>query len=327
MTTTDAITCLPAINGDARVRIFRRAFPDMEEFSGMYVDSYVVISQRYVVICDTLLCPADMQTVMEHIRPELTNGRLLLVINSHADWDHVWGNGYFTGTPLLAHQHCRVRLHSEEAKEELLTYQKRSALFRTVVLTAPTLTFTHGLTLHGGDLTLELFPGPGHSSDSSALWIPELRLLLAFDSIEAPFPLLENATSVQPLISTLQRFLALEPQHVLCSHSKMADDALIRKNLAYMQKLEQRCRTLLLTHHPTGTELEHASELIASPFAEFGAEENGTPASAFYRQAHEDNIRSIIKAVLNYDLSAIKEVDRFPRQALVDRRFDRREQP
>ncbi len=297
------ITCLPAINSETRVRIFRRTFPDMEEFAGMHVDSYAVISERYVVVCDTLLCPADMQIVMEQLHPELTTERQLLVINSHADWDHAWGNSYFTGrqsAPLLAHQHCRVRIQSVEAQEELLAYQKRDALFRNVVLTAPTLTFTHGLTLYGGDLTLELFPAPGHSSDSSALWIPELRLLLAFDSLEAPFPLLENAAGVQPLVTTLQRFMTLQAQHVLCSHSMTTGNALIRKNLDYIQELEQRCRTLLLTRHPIDTEIEHPSELIASPFTEFGAEEDGALTSAFYRQAHEDNIRFIMKAVLNY---------------------------
>jgi glyoxylase-like metal-dependent hydrolase (beta-lactamase superfamily II) len=300
MTVNESIDCLTPLHSDARVRIFRRAFPDMEEFAGMYVDAYAVLSERYVVICDTLLCPADMQTVMENLHPELATGRQLLVINSHADWDHAWGNGYFTGlhsAPLLAHQRCRVRMQSEEARKELIAYRKRDPLFRNVLLTAPTLTFTHGLTLYGGDLTLELFPAPGHSSDSSAVWIPELRLLLAFDSIETPFPLLENAAGVQPLVTTLQRFLALQPQYVLCSHS---ENPLIHKNLFYIQQLEQRCRTLLLTHHPTDAELEHPSELIASPFTEFGAEVDGTPASAFYRQAHEDNIRFIMQAVLDY---------------------------
>ncbi len=318
MAPTEIIT----YDDDTRVRIFRRPFPALEGFAGMHVDAYALFSERYVVICDTLLCPADMEFVMEHIQPELAyveprsiaplqphpdtclaTGRQLLVINSHADWDHTWGNGYFTGrlsAPLLAHQHCRVRIQSEEAQAELVAYQTRNAIFQQVVLTPPTLTFTHGLTLYGGDLTFELFPAPGHTSDSIALWIPELRLLLAFNSLEAPFPLLENAASVQPLLSTLQHFVALQPLHVLCSHSKVADSTLVQKNLAYVQKLVHRCRTLLLTHHPTDAELAHASDLIASPFSEFAAEEDGTPSSTFYRQAHEDNIRFIMQDALNH---------------------------
>ncbi len=306
MKLSEHITRLSPINGDTRVRIYRRSFPDMEEFAGMYVDAYSVISARYVVICDTLLCPADMQIVMENVRPELTNGRQLLVVNSHADWDHAWGNSYFTSrqnAPLLAHHHCRERLQSAEAQVELTAYQQRDATFRNVTLTAPNLTFTHDLTIHGGDLTPTLFPAPGHTSDSCALWIPELRLLLAFDSLEAPFPLLENATGVQPLMTTLQRFQTLEPLHVLCSHSK-ADNALIHKNIDYMQNLEQLCRRLLLTHHPTDAEMEYGSTLIGAPFAEFGGEDEAG-ASPFYRQAHEDNIRFIMQDALNQGSKSI----------------------
>ena len=97
----------------------------------MYVDAYSVISARYVVICDTLLCPTDMQIVMENVRPELTNGRQLLVVNSHADWDHAWGNSYFTSrqnAPLLAHHHCRERLQSAEAQAENLQHTSNATL-------------------------------------------------------------------------------------------------------------------------------------------------------------------------------------------------------
>jgi glyoxylase-like metal-dependent hydrolase (beta-lactamase superfamily II) len=347
MTSSEPIISVPALQDDTRIRIFRRTFPPLEEFADMHVDAYVIVTARSVVICDTLLCPADMAFVMQHTRPALATGRHLLVLNSHADWDHTWGNCYFTGNnraPILAQQLSRTRLQSAEAQAELLAYQKRDTLFQHVALTPPTLTwgdrdaqadgdaraytiaplqqpitsgdrdarayaiaplhqhvtFADGLTLHGGDLTLELFPAPGHSSDSSALWIPELRLLLAFDSIEAPFPLLENAQSVQPLINTLERFLALHPQHILCSHSKTADAALIHNNLAYIQKLVQRCHTLLLNHHPTDAEMQHPSELLASPFVEFAGEVDGTPAATFYQQAHEDNIRSILQSAINH---------------------------
>lgn len=307
MKLSEHITRLLPIDNDTRIRIFRRTFPDMKEFAGMYVDAYAVISERYVVICDTLLCPDDMQIVMENVRPELASGRQLLVVNSHADWDHAWGNSYFTGrqnAPLLAHHHCRERLQSTEAQTELAAYQQRDITFRNVTLTAPTLTFTHDLTVHGGDLTLKLLPAPGHTPDSCALWIPELRLLLAFDSLEAPFPLLEDAAGVQPLITTLQRFQALEPLSVLCSHST-ANSALIHKNLDYIEKLVQRCQRVLRIHRPTDAELEHGSTLIGAPFAAFGGEHDETGASAFYRQAHEENIRFIMQDALNQGSKSI----------------------
>ena len=85
MAPSEQIISLPALQDDTRIRIFRRTFPPMEEFADMHVDAYVIVTERSVVICDTLLSPADMAFVMQHTRPDLTTGRQLLVLNSHAE--------------------------------------------------------------------------------------------------------------------------------------------------------------------------------------------------------------------------------------------------
>src|SRR5260370_41941825 len=82
---------VPEMSSDPRVRVFRRTLRGLEDFEGMEVDAYVILGERYVVLLDTLLCPADMAEIMRIIEPELHGGQLLCV-NSHADWDHTWGN-------------------------------------------------------------------------------------------------------------------------------------------------------------------------------------------------------------------------------------------
>jgi len=285
------------MSGDSRVRVFRRNFAAMGEYEGMEVDAYVVITDRYVVICDTLLCPEDMEAIVHATRDEQAN-RQLLVIDSHADWDHAWGNSYFTGahaTPIIAHDYCRTRILSEEAKTRLTDYQKRFPLFHNVVLTAPTITFTDSLTLYGGDLTLELIPAPGHHPDHIAVWIPELKLLLAFDAVENPLPIIENAAGVQPMLATLERFLALQPQRVLCSHGKTTSIAMVETNLAYLHEIERRCRLTLATHSPTQAELEDAATLINYPFDEVVATSTEPVDRKFYTWAYDNNVRCIMQ--------------------------------
>src|SRR5689334_20482302 len=121
MSASDRIALIPAMSNDPRIRVFRRTFIAQGETEAMEVDAYAIITERYVVLGDTLLCPEDMAQVMQEIQDALA-GRQLLVINSHADWDHAWGNGYFTGAhtaPIIAHQHCRTRLQSDEAQTRL----------------------------------------------------------------------------------------------------------------------------------------------------------------------------------------------------------------
>lgn len=295
--TAQTLFPVPDMSPDPRVRVFRRVFDAPGEFEGMEVDAYVVITDRYLVVLDTLLCPEDMATLMQLVQAEQA-GRQLLVVNSHADWDHAWGNNYFTverAAPIISHAHGVTRLRSDEAHTELADIQQRYPLFQQVVLTPATLTFTQQFTIYGGDLTLHLLAAPGHHSDHIAAWLPELRLLLAFDAVESPLPIIEQAQATPAMFATLQHFLSLDPQHVLCSHGKTTGIETVKRNLAYLQEIEQRSRILLNTHTPTDAELEHAATLIQYPFEEVIANIKGSFDHAFYSWAHDSNVRCIVQ--------------------------------
>jgi glyoxylase-like metal-dependent hydrolase (beta-lactamase superfamily II) len=289
----EGVFFVPEMSADERVRVFRRSLGEMEDFSGMEVDAYAVITERYVVICDTMLCPEDAAAMMQMVQRELP-GRELLVVNSHADWDHVWGNRYFTGehaAPIIAHEHSLARWQSDESRKELEDYQQRYPVFRSVTLVPPTITFQHGLTIHGGDLSIEFIPAPGHHLDHIAAWIPQLRLLLAFDAAERPFPIIEDAAAVPLMFSTLESFIALKPERVLCSHGKTTGPELVKDNLAYLREVERRCLAFIQAHQPTGAEMEHAAELIDYPLDEVIAGKGEEVDRKFYGWAHENNVR------------------------------------
>lgn len=302
MSPVEGIVSIPEISADERVRVYRRSFQMQGEFEEMEVDSYVVISERFIVVLDTLLCPEDMAFVMRDIQAMLP-GRRLLIVNSHADWDHCWGNGYFTGvhaTPILAHHYGTVRQYSEEARTELHDYQQRYPLFKHVVLIPPTLTFTQKMTLHGGDLTIELLSAPGHQRDHIVAWLPELRLLLAFDAVEMPVPIIENADAVQSMQQTLRDLLALQPQRVLCSHGKTTGVEQVEHNLAYLREIERRSRAYLLTHYPSMAELEQPAALIAYPFEEVIALETAPSNRTFYSWVHDNNVRCTLQWLMQH---------------------------
>ncbi|HLH62673.1 MAG TPA: MBL fold metallo-hydrolase [Ktedonobacteraceae bacterium] len=293
----DGVLLVPEMSPDARVRVFRRSFSALEEFEGFEVDAYAIITGRYVVVLDTMLFPDDVAMMLQSLQEELAE-RQLLCVNSHADWDHVYGNGYFTGAhaaPIIAHEHCRARLQSQEARNELADFQKRYPIFAGVALVPPTITFTQGLAIHDGNLTIQLFPAPGHRPDHIAAWVPELRLLLAFDAVEMPIPSIENAAGAPYMFATLESLIALQPQVVLCSHSKTTSPQLIQDNLSYLREIEQRCHTVIRTHRPDAAELAHPSALINYPFNEVSAAVTAPVDRTFYEQVHEDNIRAIME--------------------------------
>ncbi len=301
MSATEGVFFVPEMSTDARIRVFRRSLNLPGEFEEMEVDAYIVVTERYIVLLDTLLCPEDVAIVMQSVQDESV-GRQVLVVNSHADWDHSWGNAYFTGehaAPIIAQDYCRARMLADEARTELVDFQSRFPVFHNVALLPPTITFSDRFTIHGGDLTIELMPAPGHHPDHIAAWMPELRLLLAFDAAEKPLPFMEDALSVQPMFATLEHFLALKPQRVLCSHGKTTSPALVSDNLAYLREVERRSRSYLRTQTPTNVELEHAAMLIDYPFAEVIAGNTEPVDHAFYSWAHDANARHIIQWLMS----------------------------
>jgi glyoxylase-like metal-dependent hydrolase (beta-lactamase superfamily II) len=246
-----------------------------------------------------MLFPHDVAAMMQQVG-EASEGRTLLCVNSHADWDHTWGNAYFTGaraTPIIAHNYCRLRMQAEEARRELEEFRRLDPLFQSVHLVPPTITFSEGMTIDGGDLTIELLPAPGHHLDQIAAWIPELRLLLAFDAVESPLPSVDGPQGVPLMFATLERLDALKPRRVLCSHGKTPDPHLIQTNLAYLREIERRSRAYLHTHRPAWQEIEtaHVSQLIAYPFDEVISDFGGKFDRTYYSRAHEENVAAVVR--------------------------------
>ncbi len=252
------------ISSDERIRVFRRTFHAIKEFEGMEVDAYIVITDHYVIVLDTLLCPEDVSFMMQSVKNQL-RGRSLLCINSHADWDHAWGNCYFTGenlAPIIAHDHCLTRLQSTEAHKELLDFQQLSSTFKNVFLLPPTITFNQHFTIHGRNLTIELLHAPGHHLD-------------------------------------LEQLIALQPLHVLCSHGKTNSPDQLKQNLSYICEIERRCKSVLQKRKPGVTDLVHVSELINYSFNEVVGNTTETIDRIFYTQAHENNCQAIMKWLMN----------------------------
>ena len=60
---------VPGMSGDERVRVFRRVFDATDDYEGLEVDAYIIITERYLVVLDTMLCPADVAGMMSFVEP------------------------------------------------------------------------------------------------------------------------------------------------------------------------------------------------------------------------------------------------------------------
>lgn len=287
---------MPNEGWDERIRVFQYE---------RLVTTFAVVSQRYVVLLDPLFNPTLATVMLDAVRDELRIGRQLLVINTHADWDHAWGNIIFSGpdatnpAPVIAHKLCRERLLSDEARAKL--DQKRAEdpqLFAETRLVPPTLTFAGSLTIDGGDLSFELLPTPGHTPDHIAVFIPEIQTIFAGDAAELPFPFVGGPDDIPQMRASLKRLLALEPTTVLYCHAPgIHSPEVIQANLAYFDEVEQRVVTALEADRiPVQIdETTDVEALIDYPFDDIpNVAELDDKERSFYRSGHDQAIRSML---------------------------------
>ena len=277
------------IGWDSRIRSFNAS--DL-------VDLFTITTERYLIIFDTGNAPEQMQELMEYVQADL-KGRQLLVINSHQHYDHTWGNALFAKNglypaPIIGHEKS-VSLLKEDPQEALGFLQEQQAtraFLSNVKIIPPTLSFSERFKIDGGDLTLELFPTPGHSSDHVSAWIPELKTILAADTAEHPIPYSADG-SIKQLEQDLRYLKSLQPELVLPCHGGTISPALIDRNLHYFKTLREKIagvkslEGILPEDAPTHIQwtFEEAMQDIGLDAREF---------SDFYRGLHSQNIQAIL---------------------------------
>ncbi len=200
----------------------------------LMVCAAIVFGETVSAVVDTLIRPEDMMPVREMLAER---GRPILVVNTHADWDHTWGNAAFPDTPIIAHRLCRAAMLTEGKRtleEKQATEPER---FRGVTIVPPTITFSAFMDIDLGGLTLSIHHLPGHTADEAVVHIPEAGVLLAGDAAEWPIP----TTDVGPLgpwADALRRWaLRDDVRTVVPSHGPVSDGQLLRDNAQYLDAL------------------------------------------------------------------------------------------
>ncbi len=281
---------------DARVHLFR---------AGDEVDTFALVTQQYLIVIDTMTTPEMARDIMQSLQ-RIRQGRHLLVINTHAHYDHCWGNAIFAdiesryAAPIIGHAKTREILLSQAAKDDLADKQAQQPRLAQVKLAPPTLTFTDTFQIDGGDLALELLPTPGHTEDHIAVWIPRIALLLAGDAAEFPFPHVTRAEDLPVLRASLAKMQALGPQMVLPCHGGTTEPTLLARNLSYFDEVARRCQAAQAagTVPEDWATNEQLPDLIGFPYLEalrfVDADPGKTPK--FYQRFHLDALRVTLTA-------------------------------
>jgi glyoxylase-like metal-dependent hydrolase (beta-lactamase superfamily II) len=224
------VTVVTAGIADSRVEWFR---------AGDEVDSFIVRASRFDLVVDTMSTP-EMFAQVVALAP-LRRNLPTVVVTTHADYDHHWGNAYLASSNHLwiASEHARARIIGQQAELDQMNLAT-GGRFSGVVLSTPHLGISATTVLDGGDLRIRLLPTPGHTPDHLAVHIPELGVVLAGDAAERPLPELWDTHSLSSVRASLKLLQDLDATIVVPSHGGTTDPGILTDNLRILKEIERR---------------------------------------------------------------------------------------
>ncbi|MBI9111878.1 MBL fold metallo-hydrolase [Maridesulfovibrio ferrireducens] len=205
------------------------------QLEGYEVRGALILGSEKAVILDTLSRPEDMLKYKE-----LIGDRELIIIYSHADWDHIWGTAGLKMPikSIIAHSSCLARF-SKDVPETLKEYKKNQPeLYNSVELIPPDTVFDSKMKIDLGGITIQLSQLSGHTEDSIVGFIPEKGILLAGDAVETPFPCINKNSPMANWITELEKWEGNKNlKIVIPAHGKVSGPDIISQNLQYLKSL------------------------------------------------------------------------------------------
>ncbi len=204
------------------------------------VTAGVVVGPQWAVVIDTLALPDETLGMREFIEHELSVP-VRYVIDTHYHADHAWGNCFFPGATIIAHELCRALL-DERGRPSLEAAQKQNAALRQVKIVLPHLTFAAGeMSLRVGKKNLNILSAPGHSRDGIAVLVEEDRVLFAGDAF-MPLPYVVDG-DIDDIAASIKKIGRMGLENIVQGHGDIIlrgeIDAAVRENLTYITNVNR----------------------------------------------------------------------------------------
>ena len=199
--------------------------------------SFVTTSDGVVVI-DTPQLPTRAVAMRREVE---SHGRLRYLVNTEHHVDHIFGNYWFKGVPVVEHQGLYERFMVVTpdldpyayALEAIPTDDPDAAPIvpdRETYYADPnkgTIVFTGDLTLRVGDHTFNLLHTPGHTPGQVAVHVPEESVVFTGDTIFSGCQTWLMTSNVDQWIEALERIRQLDVEHLVPGHGPVTTLAYI----------------------------------------------------------------------------------------------------
>lgn len=219
----------------------------------------LIVDGDQALLVDTLFDLALTQRMLDEMRRATAAAeRIGVVVNTHANGDHCWGNQLVPGARIVASRAGAAEM--SEVPPQMLAHMMRAApgmgplgvylqrifgafQFDGVQLVPPTETFDGQLELRVGDRVVELIEvGPAHTRGDVIVHVPDARAVFTGDILFHEGHPVMWAGPVASWIAALDRILAMDVDVVVPGHGPLADKGGVRRLRDYFVHLDEETR-------------------------------------------------------------------------------------
>ncbi|MDH4215094.1 MAG: MBL fold metallo-hydrolase [Candidatus Thorarchaeota archaeon] len=195
---------------------------------------YIVFGPEHTFILDTHLGPDSMKYVLQEIEERTTEELPIVIFNSHADYDHYWGNCAFDNANIVGHELCKERIIAESEGDLIKHANEKKG---EIVIVPPNITFQENLRFEKDGVIF--FYTPGHKLDSASCYDEKDRVLFVGDNVESPLPYL-NHPNFDQYIQTLESYLKFDSSLIIAGHDPpLKNTDLIQRNIDYLLNFKE----------------------------------------------------------------------------------------
>jgi glyoxylase-like metal-dependent hydrolase (beta-lactamase superfamily II) len=281
----------PLIRENATVKLTDHvwAIPDFNV--GLVPNVGIVVGSKATLVVDTGLGPRNGEAIVREMKKVSRNADVY-VVTTHYHPEHSLGAGAFTGAKLVMTRVQQQEM-TELGKGIQDTFASRSALNKELLsgvpYPTPDILFDREHRLDLGGVHVRLFwrgPAAMHTRGDTMVFVEEDRVLFTGDVVMSQRFLAAQATaSLATWLSVLDELTALKPLHVVPSHGKLGDAALIDRDRAFIQAVQARVGALKREGKSVDDAVAAVIAGIAPQYPEFG---NATNAGAMARAAYAE---------------------------------------
>ena len=194
--------------------------------NGVNSTAFILPSQVVMIDAGARRPPAEMQKIRGQIET-IADRPVKTVILTHFHSDHTHSLPFYADCTIIASS--RLAKYLDDAKRKPIP---------GFPIVAPTELFEDSMELKEATIGLFIKRTGGHTDDSSYVYSPNHKVLVAGDNLMPGYPWGGKGSNLQQWIHALQEYLALDVDTIIPGHGPLMTKAFVQDRLEFMLKVQ-----------------------------------------------------------------------------------------